>query len=70
MKKIPASLRVWFLIHFIVDILFAVPLIIAPYWFLKFLGLDIVDPLTARLVGAALIGIGTTSLITHKKGKE
>ena len=68
--KIPKSLRVWFVIHFILDFLFALPLLIAPEWFLTLFGFTIVDPVTARLVGAALIGIGGISLLTHKEGRN
>lgn len=59
----PASLRTWFVIHFVADIVFAIPLLLAPTWFLHLLGFSVVDPLTARLVGAALVGIGTESLL-------
>ncbi len=69
-KKVPKSLRIWFLIHFIVDMLFAIPLIVIPRYFLKFLGFMSADPFTARLVGAALIGIGGVSLVAHNKGNE
>jgi len=57
------SLRNWFIVHFAVDILFAVPLLIAPEFTLNLLGWTTVDPLTTRLVGAALMGIGLESLL-------
>ncbi|MAG08728.1 hypothetical protein CMO89_04590 [Candidatus Woesearchaeota archaeon] len=69
-QKVPQSLRIWFLVHFAVDMLFAIPLIISPVWFLKLLGFSIVEPFTARLAGAALIGIGGVSLAAHKAGVE
>jgi thiol:disulfide interchange protein len=69
MKKVPNSLRIWFIIHFIADIIFGIPLLITPYWFLNLLGYT-VEPLTARLVGAALIGIGGTSLLIKDKSLE
>ncbi len=70
MKHIPKSLRIWFIIHFIVDIIFALPLMIAPEWFLGLLGFITVDPVASRLVGAALIGIGGASLLVRNKGLE
>ena len=69
-QKVPPSLRVWFLIHFVVDMLFAIPLIINPVWFLRLVGFGVVEPFATRLVGAALIGIGGVSLAAHKAGVE
>ena len=66
-QNIPPSLKFYFTIHFIVDILFALPLIIAPHWILSFFGFTVITPLLARLVGAALVGIGVTSLFTKTK---
>ena len=64
--QVPAGLKRWFVVHFVADWLFALPLFFAPQAFLELLGWTTVDPATARLVAAALIGIGTQSLI----GKE
>jgi hypothetical protein len=62
-KKIPNALRTWFIIHFIVDILFAIPLMFAPTQILTWVGWQAVDPLTTRLTAAALFGIGIESLL-------
>jgi hypothetical protein len=70
MKKVPKALRVWFVVHFVVDFLFGVPLIICPVKFLALFGIESVEMVTARLVGAALLGIGGVSLWTHKQGIE
>tara|TARA_Y100000034_G_C6660411_1_gene289488 strand:- start:227 stop:598 length:372 start_codon:yes stop_codon:yes gene_type:complete len=70
MKKIPKSLRVWFIIHFVADYLFGIPLLLFPVWTLNLFGFTAVETVTARLFGAALLGIGGVSLLTHKKGKE
>ncbi len=64
---IPFSLKRWFKIHFLIDILFAIPLIIAPNWILGLFGFTVIVPVLARLVGAALLGIGITSLFTKTK---
>jgi len=61
--SVPSSLRSWFVVHFIADIAFALPLLIAPSAFLPLFGWTHVDPVTTRLVGAALVGIGGESLL-------
>ena len=61
------SLRTWFLIHFIVDFIFAVPLLFFPEWTLSLFGLKTIETVTPRLVGAALIGIGGASYFTKAK---
>ncbi len=66
----PSGLRIWFVIHFVADLLFALPLFFAPEWFLGLLGWEAVDPVATRLVAAALFGIGIQSLIGRDEGKE
>jgi hypothetical protein len=61
--ELPDSLRRWFVAHFVADYVFAIPLLIAPTWLLGSLGWEHPDPVTARLVAAALIGIGGQSLL-------
>ncbi|MRG93075.1 hypothetical protein [Polyangium spumosum] len=60
---VPRSLRTWFVIHFAADLLFAVPLLLFPGFFLALFGWTTVDPVTSRVVGAALVGIGGESLL-------
>ena len=69
-EKVPGSLRVWFVIHFAVDMLFAIPLLFFPEILLSLLGWKVVDPITSRLVGAALLGIGGESLLGRNASKE
>lgn len=69
-NKVPKSLRIWFVIHFVIDLIFAIPLIIFPTKFLTFLGWTTIDNFSARLVGAALLGIGGISLLKNKAGLE
>jgi hypothetical protein len=59
-------LRFWFVVHFVIDMLFALPLFIAPAWMLSLFGWQTVDPFTSRLVAAALFGIGIESLLGRK----
>ena len=58
---VPSSLRVWFVIHFVLDFIFAAPLLVAPKFMLTLFGWSTIDPLASRLVGAALMGIGGES---------
>ncbi|MBL8603741.1 MAG: hypothetical protein JNK72_17575 [Myxococcales bacterium] len=58
---VPGSLRRWFVVHFVADLLFAVPLFFAPGPFLRALGWQAVDPVSSRIVAAALVGIGVQS---------
>ena len=65
---VPRSLRVWFVIHFVVDVVFAVPLFFAPVSTLRLFGWVTIDPAAARLVAAALFGIGVQSLLGRNEG--
>jgi hypothetical protein len=62
-ETLEKKLKTAFTIHFILDILFAVPLMIIPTAFLGFLGWQAVDPIAARIASAALFGIGIESLL-------
>ena len=64
------ALRSWFIAHFLVDMLFAIPLMIAPKEFLGIVGMENVDPVLARLVAAALFAIGIQSWIGRNEGRE
>jgi len=58
---VPGSLRRWFVIHCVADLLVAVPLWLAPRQLLGWLGWATIDPMAARIVAAALFGIGLES---------
>ena len=64
---LPRSLHHWFLLHFVIDVIFAVPLFVAPIRTLLLFGWSIIDPLTVRLVAAALFGIGIASFLVRNK---
>ena len=70
MAKISQGLRTWFMIHFIVDVIFAIPLIFFPAWLLGLFGYSETQFITSRLLGAGLLGIGGASYLTYKKSKE
>lgn len=69
-NSVPGKLKVWFIIHFVMDISFAIPLLIVPVQFLTLLGWKTVDPVASRLVAAALFGIGTESLLSRNSTIE
>ena len=61
--QVPNGLRSWFVLHFVADILFAIPLLFFPQAILNLFGWTTYDPIMSRLVGAALMGIGVESLL-------
>jgi hypothetical protein len=63
MATVPTSLRRWFVVHFVADLIFAIPLVVAPVATLRALGWTTIDQVAPRLVGAALAGIGIESLL-------
>lgn len=67
---IPTALRNWFTVHCVVDLIFAIPLFFFPERFLEMLEWPFFDPLTARLVAAALFGIGLESYLGRNSGPE
>ncbi len=69
-QAVPSALRTWFVVHFVADVLFAVPLFVAPRAFLGMLGWSSVDPLASRLVAAALFGIGIQSLLGRGEPRD
>lgn len=70
-SSVPAALRTWFAIHFVADLLFAIPLFVAPHATLHGLfGWETVDPISTRLVAAALFGIGIESWLGRNNGVE
>jgi hypothetical protein len=67
---VPESLKRWFVFHCVADVVFAIPLFVAPVAFLTALGWQHVDPIAARLVAAALFGIGIQSYIGRNESRE
>ncbi|MFP4377587.1 MAG: hypothetical protein ACLFP4_11140 [Spirochaetales bacterium] len=62
----PRALSIWFVVHFVADVAIAIPLLAVPVRFLTLLGFQSVDPVAARLVAAALFGIGIESLLMRR----
>lgn len=69
-SKVPKSLQIWFLIHFAIDIIFAIPLLFFPAIILDLVGISITESITPRLVGAALMGIGGASFFSRNNKLE
>ena len=67
---VPVSLRAWFVVHFAVDLLVAVPLFVAPRPVLGMLGWTEVDPAMTRVVAAALFAIGIRSLLGRNEPRS
>jgi hypothetical protein len=68
--EIPTSLRTWFVVHAFVDLVCGIPLLLFPEALLPRLGWTVVDPVTTRLVAAALIAIGAQSWRGRNDGVE
>lgn len=69
-EPVPGALRFWFLVHFAADMLFAIPLLVAPFWLLGLLGWETIDPIASRMTAAALFGIGIESFLARNKPRE
>ena len=70
MKEVPKSLRTWFVIHFVADMLTGIPLLFFPEAVMPMLGWAAVDPIASRVVGAALMGIGIESYLGRNASIE
>jgi len=68
--EVPRTLRAWFMAHALVDLAAGLPLLAAPALVLRRLGWTCVDPVSARLVGAALLAIGGQSFLGRDAGVE
>ncbi|HTA20498.1 MAG TPA: hypothetical protein VK989_14500 [Polyangia bacterium] len=67
---VPPSLRMWFVVDAAVDFLAAAPLLAAPELVLRRLGWTCVDPISARLVGAAMLANAAATFAGRNAGAE
>ncbi len=67
---VPPSLRSWFIVDAVVDFLAAAPLLAAPELVLRRLGWTCVDPISARLVGAAMLANAAATFASRAAGVE
>jgi len=70
MKEVPNNLRTWFVIHFYADMIFGIPLLLFPELVMPLLGWGAIDPISTRVVGAALMGIGIESYLGRNASLE
>ncbi|GAC1653382.1 MAG: hypothetical protein NVS9B1_02490 [Candidatus Dormibacteraceae bacterium] len=63
MTEVDPGLRRWFVVHFAVDWLIGLPLLLFPSQILPLLGWHPFDPVATRLFAAALLGIGGQSFL-------
>jgi len=70
MKEVPNSLRRWFVVHFAVDMLVGIPLLLFPEFIMPLLGWKTIDPISSRVVGAALLGIGIESYLGRNASSD
>ncbi len=68
--QLQRHLRIWFILHFALDLLVALPLMVTPIWLLALLGWESIDPVAARLVAAALFAIGIESWLARNSTLE
>ena len=68
--NVPKGLKFWFVVHFAVDMIFAIPMMLFPTAFLTLFGWEVIDPVSTRVVAAALFGIGTQSFLGRNEGPE
>ena len=69
-QKSPILLKTWFIIHFFIDILFAIPLFLFPEEFLTVLDWQNIDPFATRIAAAALFAIGIESWLGRNASVE
>jgi len=69
-SAVPPGLRQWFIIHFIVDVIVAIPLFFMTETILTTIGWPGIDPFATRLLAAALFGIGTESFLVRNGSIE
>jgi hypothetical protein len=55
------GLRILFLVHMVVALVFGVPLLLIPGRLLQWVGWAPIDPIAGRLLGAALLALGWSS---------
>jgi hypothetical protein len=67
---VPKGLRRWFVVHFIVDIIAAIPLFFLPETVLAAFSWPRIDPFATRLVAAAFFGIGIESLLARNGSSQ
>jgi hypothetical protein len=66
-KQIPYGLKITFLVHFVVAVIFGLVFLLIPEMFGGMMGAPIKEPSTFRLVGAALIAFAASSWFAYRE---
>ena len=66
-KQIPNGLKITFLVHLIVAVIFGVGFLLIPEMLTEMLGARTIEPSTFRLVGAALLAFGVSSWLAYRQ---
>ena len=70
MRELKHALKFWFIVHFALDTLIAFPLFLFPIQTLSLLDWKTIDPIAARIVAAALFGIGIETYLGRNADKS
>lgn len=66
-KKIKPGLKYTFLAHFVVGLIFGLAYLLIPQTYGSILKWPVPDPLVYRLLGAALLGFATSSILAYRE---
>lgn len=70
MNEIPKNLRTIFLLHFFIDALSGITMLLFTKPLLTLFQLSLENLVFVRTTGAALLGIGLVSLLAHRASRE
>jgi len=66
-RQIPKGLKITFLVHFIMAVIFGAGFLLIPEMVTGMLGARAMEPSTFRLVGAAMLAFGTSSWLAYRQ---
>jgi len=66
-KQISKGLKITFLVHFIMAVIFGAGFLLIPEMVTGMLGARAMEPSTFRLVGAAMLAFGTSSWLAYRQ---
>ena len=64
--KLPAGLRITFMVHFIISAIVGIQHLLAPRIWIDLAGMEIDETVTWRLIGAAVIAFGVSSFLCYR----
>jgi len=66
-KQVKPGLRITFLVHFIVALIFGLTYLLIPDVWGNLVGWPALDPVINRILGAALLGYGVSSILAYRE---